>query len=358
MSERVLKMGYVGCGFMAQKVHIPNFKSLPGCELLALAEVRGELGKRVQVREGIPRLYAGHWEMAEDPEIEAVAVSAGFSVQGEIARDLLLAGKHVFMEKPMAVSLEQGCEIVEAAERSNRKLMVGYMKRYDAGNELAKDNVREFRRSGELGEITYVRNHGFCGDWIAGLDTPYVTSEEPLPEAPPRLPGWLPEEWADAYVGYLQQYTHNANLIRWFLDAGDDAGVRVVDLDEDGYTGVVILEVDGIRAAIESGRLNYHAWEEHTQVYFDEGWVKVWAPPLLRRNSVAPVEVYRGGEKPSFSRPIPEGRWSWAYRREAEQFVRAVADDEPVRSSGRDALTDVRLFEDIYRAYLEQRGVF
>ena len=42
------------------------------------------------------------------PEIEAVAVSAGFAVQGDIARDLLLAGKHVFMEKPMAVSVEAG----------------------------------------------------------------------------------------------------------------------------------------------------------------------------------------------------------------------------------------------------------
>ena len=49
-----IKLGYVGCGFMAQKVHIPNFTSLPNCELIGLAEVRPELGGKVQQRWGIP----------------------------------------------------------------------------------------------------------------------------------------------------------------------------------------------------------------------------------------------------------------------------------------------------------------
>ena len=88
-----IKLGYVGCGFMAQKVHIPNFTSLPNCELIGLAEVRPELGQKVQQRWEIPRLYTDHTELAADPEIEAVAVSADFALQGEIAKDLLRAGE-------------------------------------------------------------------------------------------------------------------------------------------------------------------------------------------------------------------------------------------------------------------------
>jgi len=353
-----LKLGYVGCGFMAQRVHIPNFLSIPECELLALAEVRTELGEKVRDRERIPRLYRTHLELAADSEIEAVAVSAGFAAQGEIARDLLLAGKHVFMEKPMAVSIAQGQEIVQAAESGRAKLMVGYMKRYDAGNELAKETITAWRRTEEMGAITYARNHGFCGDWIAGLDTAFVTTQEPMPSSPPmRLPGWLPQEYAPRYLGYLQQYTHNINLLRWFLDAGDNVRVRSVDLDADGYCGVVILDMDGVRATIESGSLAYHSWDEHTQIYFARGWVKAWAPPLLLRNQPAPVEVYRGGKTHSLTQPLPEERWSWSYRREAEAFVRAVLHDEPIRSTGHDTLTDVRLFEEIYQLYLRQRGV-
>jgi len=45
-----IRLGYVGCGFMAQKVHIPNFRAIPDCELVALAEVRTDLGRQVQAR--------------------------------------------------------------------------------------------------------------------------------------------------------------------------------------------------------------------------------------------------------------------------------------------------------------------
>ena len=73
-------------------------------ELVALAEVRAQLGEKVQRRYGFRKLYRSHQDLARDPEVEAVGVSASFSEQAAIAGDLLRAGKHVFMEKPMAVS--------------------------------------------------------------------------------------------------------------------------------------------------------------------------------------------------------------------------------------------------------------
>ncbi|MGQ9555966.1 MAG: Gfo/Idh/MocA family protein [Anaerolineae bacterium] len=355
--ERV-RLGYVGCGFMAQKVHLPNFSVIPECDLVALAEVRSQLGKRVQGRFGIPRLYPSHRELIADANVDAIAVSADFAVQAEIARDALAAGKHVFMEKPMAISLEQADRILAAAKQTGARLMVGYMKRYDAGNELAKQYVSEFRSSGELGHITYVRNHGFCGDWIAGLDTPMDRTDEPMPVAEKRGPSWLPPQYLGKYLGYLQQYTHNINLMRWLLDAGDDVSVQAVDLDDDGYTGVVSLRIAGQRAVLESGSVSHYRWDEHTQVYFEHGWVKAWAPPLLLRGVPAEVEVYRAGKTQEFTRPLPSPTWSWSYKREAEFFVRALISGEPFRSSGEDTRTDVRVFEDIYHRYLQQRGTF
>lgn len=348
-----LKIGYVGCGFMAQKVHIPNLAAMPECQLVALAELRTELGLKVQARYHIPRLYRSHLELAADPEVEAVAVSAAFHIQGEIARDLLRAGKHVFMEKPMAISVSQAEEILDAGKATGARLMVGYMKRYDAGNELVKEYIERFRASGELGSITYVRNHGFCGDWVAGLDTPMESTKEPKPASPVRGPDWLPEEHLDSYLSYLQQYTHNINLLRWLLDTEDRVRVRHVDLDDDGYTGVAILDMDGTRAVLESGRISHYRWDEHTQIYFQHGWIATWAPPLLLKNVPAEVEIYRAGEAQTFSRPLPKDRWSWSYRREMEHFVTQVRRGQPFRSSGEDTLTDARIFEDIYRVYLQ-----
>ena len=352
-----VRLGYVGCGFMAQKVHLPNFSAIPECEVVALAEVREELGRRVQQRFGIERLYGHHREMAEDREIDAFAVSAAFAVQGEIAKDLLRTGRPVFMEKPMAVSVGQAEAIVEASKAPGARLMVGYMKRYDAGNELMVEALDRFRETGELGTVTFARAHGFCGDWICGLDTPMETSDEPVPQGKVVRPAWLPEEFLRPYLSYLQQYTHNINLLRFFLNAEDRVRVRTVDLDEDGYSGIVSFDMDGVRAVLESGRLRYHRWDEHTQIYFEDGWVKTWAPPLLQKNVPADVEIYRGGDEHVYSRPLPKDRWSWSYRREAEHFVSCVQTGEPFRSSGEDTLTDVRLFEDIYRMYLEGRGV-
>lgn len=351
-----IRLGYVGCGFMAQKVHLPNFAALPGCRVVALAEVRRRLGGRVQGRFGIERLYGHHLEMAEDRQIDAFAVSAAFAVQGEIARDLLRTGRPVFMEKPMAISLVQARGILEAASTPGARLMVGYMKRYDAGNELVRQAVDGFRASGELGTITYVRAHGFGGDWICGLDTPFEESDEPVPPGETVRPEWLPEEHLGPYVGYLQQYVHNANLVRYFLDAGDRVRVRAVDLNADARTGIVVLDVDGVRTVLETGRLRYHRWDEHTQIYFQDGWVHTWAPPLLHRNQPAEVEIYRGGEAHGYTRPIPADRWSWSYRREAEHFVHCVRTGEEFGSSGKDALTDVRLFEEIYRMHLAGPG--
>ncbi len=348
-----VKFGYVGCGLMGQGVHIPNFAGIPEVEMAALAELRPRLGEKVQRRWGFRKLYGSHVELAKDPEVEAVGVSAACTEQAEIARDLLRAGKHVFMEKPMAVSVAQAEDMLEAAGTSGARLMVGYMKRYDAGNEIAKRYVDEFREDEAMGPLFYARNHGFCGNWLAGFDAVMEETDEPRPEpGSGKYPDWLPEALRGAYVGYLQQYAHNVNLLRWFLDAGDDVRVSAVDLNEDGYTGLVTFEMKGVRAVIESGSVSHHGWDEHTQLYFRDGWVRVESPPLLQKNASVAVEVYRGGERQEVSHPIPVP-YSWCYRREAEHFVECVQSGEPFRSSGEDTLTDVRVFEDIFRAFVK-----
>ena len=164
----------------------------------------------------------------------------------------------------------------------------------------------------------------------------------------------MPEAVFDRYVGYLQQYTHNVNLVRFLLDAGDRAKVKHVDLDADGMHGVVILEIAGIRTIVESGWVDYHAWEEHTTVYFDRGWVRTHAPPLLQPNHQASVEVYRAGaDGPVATEHFAVKGWTWAFKEEIRHFVGCVQTGAPFRSPGSDALVDVRTLEDVYRGFLQ-----
>lgn len=350
-----IRMGYVGCGFIAQNVHLPNLATLPEVQLHALAEVRPQLGRAVAERYHIPTLYTSHLALAEDPTIEAVGVSAGFAAQGEIAADLLSAGKHVFMEKPMAISIAQAERILAAAREGNARLMVGYMKRYEPGNLLVRDTIRAWRSSGEKGRVLYARAHGFCGNWISGMDTSKtITTNEPYPPAPfqEQLPAWLPPEHAKGYVGYLQQYTHNINLLRFLFDLGDNVRVRAVDLDDDGMTGLVTLDLNGVRGVIESGSTAFHHWDEHTQVYFERGWVHAFAPPLLANPSQSRVEIYEGGEQHRYTYPIAQPITAWQYREELRVFAECLRDGATFPSSAEDTLTDVRLYEAIYQAFL------
>jgi len=348
-------MGYVGCGFVAQRIHIPNFVSLPDCRMLALAEVRQDLGRRVAARYGIPKVYRSHEELAENPEIEAVGVSAPFSLQSRIAEDLLRAGKQVFMEKPMAVSAARAEAILAAEREGGGRLMVAYMKRYDPGNVLLKKHLTAWRQSGECGRILLARNHGFGGDWVYAQDpnVPFERSDEAPPPAPDDCPDWLPEKWRGPYLGYLQQWTHNVNLLRYFLDDTDGAAkVEAVLLNDDGMTGLTVLDIGGVRAVVESGYTRFHAWEEHTQVYFEGGWLRTQSPALMRKETPATVEVYRAahdGEPPRLTQEFAAPGWS--YREEAKHFVACARSGEPFRSSGEDTLHDVRLFEEIYRRF-------
>lgn len=350
-----IRMGYVGCGFMAQHAHLPNFASLDGCQLVALAEMRPHLAQQVATRYGIPTVYGSHLDLAADSQIEAVGVSAGFAQQGEIAADLLRAGKHVFMEKPMAVSVAQGERIVAAAREGNARLMIAYMKRYDPGNELARDVIARWRQCGEMGQPLYARAHAFCGDWLAGLDrTMMLTTDEPLEPAPyaEYLPAWLPRNQARGYLDYAQNFCHNVNLLRFLLGTGDDARAHSAEFATDGMTGLAVLELGGVRAIVESADSAFHHWDEHTQVYFQKGWVHTWSPPLFHKTVQSRVEIYEGATHHGYSYPLAEPLDVWPYHEEAAFFLRALHSGEPFRSSGEDTLTDVRLCEEIYQHYL------
>lgn len=355
--EKPVRLGYVGCGFIAQHIHLPNFAGLPECDFVALAEVRPKLGRMVADHYRIPRLYGSHLELAADPDIEAVAVSADYALQGAIAADLLRAGKDVFMEKPMAVSVKQAEAILAAGRTGGGRLMVGYMKRFDPTNLLMRETVRGWRRSGDKGRLLYLRAHGFCGNWTAGRDrTGILSTDEPMPPVPRGglLPDWLPEQFAGKYIGYLQQYTHNINLAMFALDVTDPAAmsVRAVELDEDGLTGVVVLELGGVRVTVESAQTRFHAWEEHTQVYFEGGWVHAWSPMLFANPGNPRIEIYEGGDRPSYRYPIPQPIAAWHFREEARHFLEAVRARTPFGSPGTIALNDARLLEDIYRHHI------
>jgi predicted dehydrogenase len=144
----LLTVGVVGCGYWGPNL-IRNFVNLSGADVKSCADISE---KRLQHMKNLYSSIAttmDYTEIVNDPEIDAVVVATPVSSHFEIAHAALEAGKHVFVEKPLTRSVEEGLKLVKRAEEKNLVLMVGHTFVFTA----AVNKIKELIESGELGEI-------------------------------------------------------------------------------------------------------------------------------------------------------------------------------------------------------------
>ena len=152
-----VKIGVIGLGGVAQLVHLPNFAKIPNAELTAVAEVNRNRLLTISDKFNIKQRFSNYEDMLEKSDIQAVIIATPTSTHKDIAIDCLNAGKDVLIEKPMARTYLEAKQIVDAAKKNKRKLMVGMNLRYRPDTML----LRSFINSNEIGEPFYVK----CG-WI------------------------------------------------------------------------------------------------------------------------------------------------------------------------------------------------
>ncbi|VAW73572.1 hypothetical protein MNBD_GAMMA15-2210 [hydrothermal vent metagenome] len=147
---RPVRVGVIGCGYWGPKL-VRNFSRASGCEVAGVADHNPAQLSRVG--EDFPNIpgTTDYRALLEDPDIEAIAVATPVSTHFTIARDALLAGKHVLVEKPIATSVREAEILVELAEKTGRKLMVDHTYLFTG----AVEKMRELVHSGELGEVLY-----------------------------------------------------------------------------------------------------------------------------------------------------------------------------------------------------------
>lgn len=145
-----VRVGVVGCGYWGPKL-VRNFARTSGCEVAAVADRNpGQLARIGESYPGIPGT-TDYRVLLNDPDIEAIAVATPVSTHFEIAREALLAGKHVLVEKPLATSVSEAEALVELADRNSCLLMVDHTYLFTG----AVEKMRELVTGGELGEVLY-----------------------------------------------------------------------------------------------------------------------------------------------------------------------------------------------------------
>ena len=345
VSKKTLNIGMIGAGYIGQIGHLMNLVELENCRIVALADYRAELRQRVADRYSIPRTYASHLELLRYPDVDAVVVVVPREHLGPVVLDCLKAGKHVLSEKPMAGTVNQGDQLVDAAHASDVHYAVGYMKRYDEGVQAAKSMLDALICSGELGPVTFVRAHCYMGESYCNADGHITTSEEVEygDGGWPVAPDWVPKENIRDFAAYVNTYSHNTNLLRYLFDSMPTA--EYVHFSRQAAR-LAVLDFGPFLASLETGRSSYRFWDETTDIFFHDGRLRIVTPPALLRNVPATVELYKAGEVQEIT--LPQCQWSWAFRRQAEAFVNDVLSGQPSVNSGADALLDLRLAEEMW----------
>jgi predicted dehydrogenase len=146
-----IRLGVAGLGYWGPNL-ARNFAALPGCELTWCCDAREEARERYARAFPNARFTGELDDLLGDPELDAVVLATPVPSHAALAERVLRAGKHCFVEKPLAQSVADAERAVAAAEESGRTLMVGHLLEYHPG--VAK--LKEIADSGELGEIHYI----------------------------------------------------------------------------------------------------------------------------------------------------------------------------------------------------------
>ncbi|MBE0617604.1 MAG: Gfo/Idh/MocA family oxidoreductase [Proteobacteria bacterium] len=142
------RIAVVGCGYWGKNL-VRNFHELGALKTVCDADAERLQALRAQYGVETALSYS---DILADPALEAVVVATPAECHAAMVREALLAGKDVFVEKPLALAVEEGAALVETAKRLGRTLMVGHLLHYHG----AVRKLKELVSGGELGRVRYV----------------------------------------------------------------------------------------------------------------------------------------------------------------------------------------------------------
>jgi len=314
--ERLLRIGVLGCGPIAQIAHFDACRKARNAELYAICDVADDLLTHMASIHSPKVTYRKYEEMLADPKVEAVIVAVSDQFHVSLSLKALAAGKHVLVEKPLGISIEE-CEELHAIKKRNLVLQVGNNRRFDPGIAFAQRFIRE-----ELGQMIALKA------WYCDSTYRYTMTDnlQPIPihSAGARKPEGDPK--ADKRRYFL--LTHGSHLIdtaRFF--GGEIVSVRA-RLTEKFTSYCWFIELEYASGAM--GHLDLTIpirgdFEEGFQIYGEAGSVKghVYLPWFHKSSHVECFSAKDG----QFHRPLGEDAHS--YKRQIEGFAETILDGAP-----------------------------
>jgi len=200
--KQVVRIGVLGCGPISQAAHFEACHKARNAELYAICDVAEDLLARMAAIHEPNLTYSNYDDMLADPNVDAVVIGIADQFHVQAAQKALQAGKHVLVEKPLGVSIEECEALAESVHTANRILQVGTMKRFDPGISFAHQFIEN-----EIGQMLALKAW-YCDSTYRyfmtdNVQPPIITSKNAL------RPAGNPK--ADKSHYYL--LTHGSHLV-------------------------------------------------------------------------------------------------------------------------------------------------
>lgn len=154
---RTIQVGIIGCGGIAFGKHLPSLSKLNHVKIVAFCDINKEKAERAAKEYGGEDavIYEDYSQLIEQSSVEVVHVCTPNNSHAEISIAALHGGKHVMCEKPMAKTAEEAMAMIDAAEKCNKKLTIGYNNRFRTDSQYLKKVCQR----GDLGHIYFAKAH-------------------------------------------------------------------------------------------------------------------------------------------------------------------------------------------------------
>lgn len=325
------RFGIIGCGGIAD-FHIKAIDELEDAELVCVSSRNREKAQAVAEREKADWV-TDYRELLARPDVEIVCVTTSSGSHGAIGADVLNAGKHLIVEKPIAMTVKEAERLVELADRNDRRLGVISNRRFEPAFQLAKKAVSE----GKLGKLLLIEVH-----------TPFLRTQEYYDSANWR--GTIAEDGG----ALMNQGIHQIDLMNWlggpFRTVYGKAATQTHRMEAEDMGVAIVTFANGAMGTLMASTSIQPGFPASVKIYGEKGTIIFegdaithWSVPGLE-NNVGQKQVLASG----CSAPLSISHEN--HRRQISEFLAALAEGRMPLVTGNDGLDVLRLIDAIYRS--------
>ena len=329
-----LRVGLIGAGRMGAALAHHLAYSVEGVTFAAIADPNEESREQMVRRFRVPESYRDHRELLQKSDVDAVVIVTPTSTHVEVVCDAAAAGKQIFVEKPLALTVAGCDEAIAAAEAAGVQLQVGFMRRFDPAYVAAKEKID----AGIIGRPVMIKSTG---------RDPWRTS---LKYAQREASGGL----------ILDMAIHDFDAARWLMGSDVERAYaeggclvfpELADVGDIDNAVINLRFANGGIGNVDVSRNAIYGYDIRTEVIGSEGSVMIGglqqtAMLTMTKNSIAHDTI------PGFMERFRE-----AYAAELRAFVSAIREGRPVPISGRDARAATAIGIAATRSFDEGRPV-